>query len=145
MEHIPDDAAFINQIHRVLQPDGLLYMTVPAHQWLWSGHDVRAQHYRRYNRGTIRGLLGPNFELLYFTYFFGILIPATFLVKTLPFRLHIARSGSVLPMESEHGTEGGMSVGVLRAFLKNEYRQIARGQELHFGTSCMFVARKTDT
>ena len=28
-------------------------MTVPAYQWLWSGHDEINHHHRRYTRGTL--------------------------------------------------------------------------------------------
>jgi hypothetical protein len=32
----------------VLSPGGRLLASVPAYQWAWSDHDVRAGHYRRY-------------------------------------------------------------------------------------------------
>jgi len=32
-------------------------MTVPAHQWMWSAHDVVNHHKRRYSKSTLRRLI----------------------------------------------------------------------------------------
>ena len=59
VEHIEDDAGFLAQVGNVLTKDGLVFITVPAHQWMWSSSDDSAQHYRRYNRATmLRALEG---------------------------------------------------------------------------------------
>jgi len=142
IEHIQDDRMFINHIQRVLEPHGLFYATVPAHEWLWSGHDIRAQHYRRYTKEMISELLEPHFDLLYCTYFFGALVLPTFIAKTLPYRLGLSKNASILPIESEHGIGGGISVGIIKGFLRREYTNVAGGMEKRLGTSCLFVARK---
>ena len=36
------------ELARVLRPGGRLLASVPAYQWAWSDHDVRAGHHRRY-------------------------------------------------------------------------------------------------
>ncbi len=58
LEHIRDDAAALSEIARVLRPGGSIVVTVPAHQWLFSGHDAALQHFRRYSKVTLSGLLG---------------------------------------------------------------------------------------
>jgi hypothetical protein len=40
----------------VVRPGGLVLITVPAYQWLWSNHDVAMHHHRRYVRSQIRQL-----------------------------------------------------------------------------------------
>ncbi len=107
IEHIQDDYGFIEQIHRILKPNGLLYSTVPAYQWLWSLSDVTAQHYRRYNRTMIVDLFALKFDVLFFTYFFGALTLPIFFLRTLPFRLGLSKSGEVFSPEMEHGSKGG--------------------------------------
>jgi SAM-dependent methyltransferase len=53
LEHA-DDVLALAELHRVLEPDGLLFISVPAHAWLWSVRDTLAGHRRRYTRATLR-------------------------------------------------------------------------------------------
>ena len=39
-EHIEDDTAAFAEAARVLQPGGVLVLSVPAYKWLWGPHDV---------------------------------------------------------------------------------------------------------
>jgi ubiquinone/menaquinone biosynthesis C-methylase UbiE len=57
LEHIPDDAAAACEFARVLRPGGALFVTVPAYQSLWSGHDQALMHQRRYTAPQMRDLL----------------------------------------------------------------------------------------
>jgi SAM-dependent methyltransferase len=50
LEHIPDDLAALRNLHKVMKPDGALFVTVPQHMWLWSDEDTNAMHQRRYTR-----------------------------------------------------------------------------------------------
>ena len=53
IEHLPADVAALGELRRVTRPGGALLVTVPAYQWLWSGHDEVNHHHRRYNRRTL--------------------------------------------------------------------------------------------
>jgi SAM-dependent methyltransferase len=57
MEHIEDDKRLTDEFFRVLRPGGYLMATVPAHQFLWSDHDVALHHFRRYSHEGFRHLL----------------------------------------------------------------------------------------
>lgn len=57
LEHTADERPLLGEIRRVLRPDGLLIVTVPAFQFLWSEHDVALHHYRRYTRQNLIRLL----------------------------------------------------------------------------------------
>ena len=48
LEHLDDDLAALDEFHRVLRPDGLLLVSVPAYRFLWSEHDEALMHRRRY-------------------------------------------------------------------------------------------------
>lgn len=54
LEHIEDDQAALASVLRLLKPGGRLLLTVPAYQWLWSGHDTDHAHFRRYTVGGLR-------------------------------------------------------------------------------------------
>ncbi|MFL6592301.1 MAG: class I SAM-dependent methyltransferase [Luteimonas sp.] len=57
LEHA-DDALALHELHRVLAPGGHLFLSVPAHAWLWSTRDALAGHRRRYTRAMLRQRVG---------------------------------------------------------------------------------------
>jgi SAM-dependent methyltransferase len=76
IEHIEDDRAAIASIATKLAPGGKFVMTVPAHQWMWSAHDVVNHHKRRYSKRTLRGLFEASpLKLDAIGYFNGLLFP----------------------------------------------------------------------
>ena len=76
IEHIEDDSAAVASIAKKLRKGGRLVMTVPAHQWMWSAHDVVNHHKRRYSkRGLKRLIEGSPLELEKIGYFNSLLFP----------------------------------------------------------------------
>ncbi len=57
IEHIDDDQAALESIANGLKPSGKFVMTVPAHQWMWSAHDVVNHHRRRYSKRRLKSLI----------------------------------------------------------------------------------------
>ena len=53
VEHIDDDVAALRAMAGCLKPGGKILITVPAHQWMWSAHDVVNHHHRRYSKKTL--------------------------------------------------------------------------------------------
>lgn len=53
VEHIDDDVAALRAMRERLAPGGKILITVPAHQWMWSAHDVVNHHHRRYSKATL--------------------------------------------------------------------------------------------
>ena len=56
LEHIQDDYSTLKEWKNTLKPNGLLLITVPAFQHLWSSHDIFLGHHRRYNKKDISDL-----------------------------------------------------------------------------------------
>jgi SAM-dependent methyltransferase len=54
LEHVDDDAGLLHAVSRILAPASEIVITVPAHEFLWSDHDVFLGHRRRYNREQLR-------------------------------------------------------------------------------------------
>ena len=76
VEHIPDDAASVASLAKRLKPGGKLVLTVPAHQWMWSAHDVVNHHQRRYSKAGFRKLIeGSSLKLEAIGYFNSLLFP----------------------------------------------------------------------
>ncbi|HTG39584.1 class I SAM-dependent methyltransferase [Sphingomonas sp.] len=53
VEHVEDDVAALRGMADVLKPGGAILVTVPAHPWMWSAHDVVNHHHRRYSKGSL--------------------------------------------------------------------------------------------
>jgi SAM-dependent methyltransferase len=58
IEHVDEDARSLRTIAAKLRPGGKVLITVPAHQWMWSAHDVVNHHKRRYSTKSLRRLIG---------------------------------------------------------------------------------------
>jgi len=76
IEHIDDDLKSIQVIHARLNPNGLLVLTVPAYNMLWSPHDELSHHKRRYTSAQIISVIETaGFKVLYKSYFNTLLFP----------------------------------------------------------------------
>src|SRR5262249_19291987 len=83
LEHIEDDTAAFEKLVRLVKPDGLLLITVPAGQGLFGYHDETLGHYRRYSRGQLRRLASPLCRIASLRYFGFSLIPVCYLYSKL--------------------------------------------------------------
>ena len=76
IEHIDDDEAALRSIAARLKPGGKLVITVPAHQWMWSAHDVINHHKRRYSKRALKRLVDESpLRLEAIGYFNSLLFP----------------------------------------------------------------------
>ncbi len=83
LEHIEDDRKFMEDIIYNLNRSGIILLTVPAHQFLWSNHDAALGHRRRYSAKSLHDLWKdlPVSEV-FFSPFNSFLSPAIFLWRT---------------------------------------------------------------
>ena len=82
IEHIDDDSAALASIAARLKPGGTFVMTVPAHQWMWTGHDVANHHKRRYSKAGLKRLVeGSPLKLEKLGYFNSLLFPLAILER----------------------------------------------------------------
>ncbi|MBA3676053.1 MAG: class I SAM-dependent methyltransferase [Sphingosinicella sp.] len=76
LEHVGPDREALESIARKLKPGGRILITVPAHPWMWSAHDVVNHHQRRYTMKTLKSVIGrAGLKLDMVSYFNSLLFP----------------------------------------------------------------------
>ena len=85
LEHLPDDLAMLRSVKQACVGDNnWFFITVPAFQSLWSGHDVFLGHYRRYRIPMLRKVLQEaGFRQISNYYLYGSLFPLIWGVRQL--------------------------------------------------------------
>ncbi len=77
LEHIEAEAEALREVRRIVRPEGLVFVSVPAYEFLWTNNDQVAHHRRRYTRRRLRrSLEGAGLEPVRLTYFNSLLFPA---------------------------------------------------------------------
>jgi SAM-dependent methyltransferase len=95
LEHIEDPLAMLQEFSRVLGKDGLLFITVPAHQFLFSKYDSSIGHYRRYSVSELESsLTAASFDLVEARFLFSFLVPLAWLLRVLPEKLGVSSPAS---------------------------------------------------
>jgi SAM-dependent methyltransferase len=56
LEHVERDQESLSILRERLSPGGILIITAPAYQWLYSSHDVQHHHHRRYTAPQLRSM-----------------------------------------------------------------------------------------
>jgi SAM-dependent methyltransferase len=139
IEHLDDDLGALRTAHAALADDGLVFVTVPAFQFLWSRHDEIHHHRRRYDRARLgRVLREAGFDPVHLTYFNFALFPAAALARLVG-RL-VGRSAS-----TDLATPAApLNVPMRRVFEAEKHWLVGRGRarRFPFGLSLLAVARK---
>jgi SAM-dependent methyltransferase len=137
LEHLTGDRAALGHLRDQLEPGGVLLLTVPAHQSLWSRFDEASGHVRRYERRPLRRLLEESgFDVEYLSAFMLPLFPAVWLNR------RVAGRGSRQDAIDRELAVPGPINAVLTGILKLERPWLAARRSLPFGTSLFAVARK---
>jgi SAM-dependent methyltransferase len=144
LEHIRDDADYLAAIRRLLRPQGRIYLTVPAHDGLWSVEDEASGHYRRYDLAQLRSkLTSAGYEVEYATYFFSFFPALVFLLRTLPSAIGLRGRSKLARNRREISVKSGVMNRLLEWHLARELNRIGRRQ-VRFGSSCLVAARSTN-
>jgi SAM-dependent methyltransferase len=137
IEHIDDERAVLAECVRVLRPGGQLLLTVPAYQWLWSGHDEALGHKRRYVRGDlVAKLRAAGLEVVFSSYVITFVFPlfASYRIFERALRHRQASSYVAVPAAIDW---------LFTALLRFEGWLVEYGVRLPFGTSIVTLARKS--
>jgi len=83
LEHMDDASAAVAHAASLLEPDGVVLVTVPAFRSLWTTHDDLNRHVTRYARGELVALLSPHLMVERARYFFRWVHPAKVVQRAL--------------------------------------------------------------
>lgn len=79
-----DDKKALSEFSRILKPEGLLLLKVPAHQYLKGKHDKYVHTRYRYSKIEIQNLLiNNNFEIIFISYGHLLIFPIVFIKRFL--------------------------------------------------------------
>lgn len=130
LEHVENDSQLIQEYEGNFNEDSLLVISVPAFQFLWSGHDEFLEHFRRYKLSDVRNLLSNlDFEIIFGSYIFSTIFPLVYLKRKL----------TKERMESDMKEFGKLTNFLLLTICKLEYFLPLKKL---FGTSVFVIARK---
>jgi len=76
LEHMEDPAGALAHAATLLEPGGVVLVTVPAFRHLWTTHDDLNRHVTRYTRDALADLLSMNLRVERSRYFFRWVHPA---------------------------------------------------------------------
>lgn len=135
LEHVPNDVAAAQEIFRILKPDGVFVMNVPAFKWLWGPHDVALMHQRRYTKKQVTTLLkNAGFTIEKASYSVFLLFPIVIL-RRLAEKLHRGPAEVKLPAVSSAFNQFLLRLMKFEASLFKRFN-------LPWGSSVVCVARK---
>lgn len=142
IEHIEDHELAVAEIKRVLKPNGKVFLTVPAYQFLWSEHDEINHHFRRYTLKELSQVVQVNaLNIQYSSYFNTLLFPLIFLIRFIG-NLFKKKTTKKAKSDFEKVKTGGFVNSILCFIFKLEKPLITRLFRLPFGVSIVLIAQK---
>lgn len=137
LEHIDDIKAF-KEMRRILKKDGLIIITVPALNWLWSKWDEVLHHKRRYTVNVLKKELNiNNFYPVKITYLYSFLVLPSLIIRKIKQQF----------FNDQYPSDFKLSIPLFNLLLgvlsKIEFF-IAENFYIPFGTSVLVVAKKNE-
>lgn len=139
LEHIEEDTVVLEQMYRALKPGGMLLITVPQHDWLWSTSDDYACHVRRYSARSCHAKIEEaGFRIVRSTSFVSLLLPLM-----MASRLKKRKEGSEFDFTDEFKLSKPTNALLYRV-MKGELAMIKAGINFVAGGSRFVIAQRID-
>lgn len=136
------DFQAMREMHRVLRPNGICFVRVPAYEWMRSGHDLALATQRRYTLKRLRQKMNrAGFNILRATYANTLLLPLAMLRRLVLKRIRLSDPGSdVKPLPPQLQLMNSVFTNVLRG----EARLLKGAKtRLPAGLSAICIAQKS--
>jgi SAM-dependent methyltransferase len=136
LEHVDDDVQLLRDAMAQAAPHAAFLISVPAFQFLWSGHDVFLEHKRRYTLAQIEAVVhAAGLRVCEGNYFFAGVFPAAMLLR-LPGKV-LRRP---LKAESDMRQHSRLMNSVLSGISRAELALVRRNR--WFGLTACCLARR---
>ena len=148
IEHLDDDLNVLRSVRAMLKPRGVLLLTVPAHQSLWSYFDEVSHHRRRYEPNELcTKLNGTGYRVEFCSLFMAATYPILWFTRRIRSMRHASDPDSTeinraLTLK-ELRIMGGVN-GLLTFLLMPEVSLLRSRIRLPFGSSLIAVATRTE-
>jgi SAM-dependent methyltransferase len=95
LEHVDDDVGLLNDYVKKVPCGARFLISVPAFQFLWSGHDVFLEHKRRYRLKQLEDVVRrAGLKVKHGSYYFGAVFPIAAAIRLVT---KLARSNQIKP------------------------------------------------
>lgn len=139
LEHVDDDAGLLRAYARLAPPGTRVLITVPAFEWLWSGHDVFLDHRRRYALPRLeQAARAAGVTVEGSCYYFAGVFPLAAMLR-LPAAIRRAVTGRAPEARCELRRHGAVANAVLEAVCRVELPVFPRNRL--FGLSAFLLGR----
>ncbi len=133
LEHTEENAT-LRETKRILKAGGLMIITVPAYQWLWSTWDEVLNHKKRYTKRSIETVVKKHgFTVLRSSYMYSFLVLPVYIFRKL--------KAMKKTYQSDFSTNPPL-INLLFTLLSNIERFFVVKGWIPFGTSLMLVCKK---
>lgn len=136
LEHVDEDKC-LSSISKAIKGNGLLILSVPAYQWMWSNWDTIIHHKKRYTKQSLSNALKKHgFKIKRITHLFSFLVIPVFILRKIKDIIYKQNYPSDLRVGSSSIVNRVMSI-----FTYIEY-EILKKSGIPFGLSILVVAQK---
>lgn len=133
LEHT-DENTTLREAHRILKPGGIMIITVPAYQWLWSAWDEVLKHKKRYTKRSLETILKHHkFTIVRSSYMYSFLVLPVFIFR---------RFKSQKKSYNSDFSSNPSLINFLSTVLSNTERYFIMRGWIPFGTSLILVCKK---
>lgn len=137
LEHLADNQRCLGEMKRVLKTKGIIIISVPAYEKLFSYWDKMVGHYRRYSAKSLQRLCRKNdLKIIFLSYYFSFLIIPALIIRL---------TKKLINLEKKSDFQTNPLPKLIVPFIKilSKMEQILlRYVRLPFGLSLICVAQK---
>lgn len=135
LEHT-DDKRTLYEIKRILRQNGLLIITVPAFDFLWSRWDEVLHHKRRYTQESLRRILvHEGFEIIKISYVYSFLVLPAVVIRAIKSILFKENYPSDFKLSTNY-------INKLMLLISSIERRFMNNIDIPFGTSLVCICVK---